>query len=46
MAETGNSSEELRGGGRGEPLGYFSTMVERREVNAMEQGKADAALRV
>jgi hypothetical protein len=31
MAETGNSSEELRGGGGGEPLGYVAVVVERRE---------------
>jgi hypothetical protein len=29
-----------------ESRGCFATVVERREANAMEQGKADAALRV
>jgi hypothetical protein len=46
MAGIGNSGEELRGGGGGEPLGCFVAVAERRDANAMKQGKADAALRV
>jgi hypothetical protein len=41
-----NSDEEGHGDGGGEPLDCFAAVGKRREANAMEQGEADAALRV